>query len=88
MFNARLICSSFHSFLQYNLDTEQFLAAYHLLWTLRKLSVRGGDSGRQAVLDASTDDLRRILPHIGEDIRRFYGDALARETEYYIAETW
>ena len=61
---------------------------YDLVWTLRNLTVCGGDSGRRAVLDATTDDLRRILPHISESVRRFWGDALALETGELIAETW
>jgi hypothetical protein len=33
-------------------------------------------SRRQAVLDTTTDDLKKILPNVGDNLRKFYGDML------------
>jgi hypothetical protein len=69
-------------------DRDWSLIAYYSVWTLRNLAVHGGNSGRQAVLDATTDDLRQILPHISDGVRKFWGDELAATTPDDIAATW
>lgn len=87
-FNSRSEFSSLRSSIQQNLDTDNANATYDLVWTLRNLVIHGGENGRQAVLTATTDDLREILPHLGNSVRKFFGDAMGMETERMIAKTW
>ena len=75
--NVRPKSSFICSFTQSRLLGARSWAACDILRTLRNLSVRGGNGGRQAVLDATTDDLRRILPRIGDSVRCFGVDTLA-----------
>jgi hypothetical protein len=77
-----------HSFTQRQLRQTTSRAAYRLVRTLQNLAVHGGDNGRQAVLDATTDDLRQVFPHVINGVRRFMGDKFAAQTEGWIAETW
>jgi len=82
------ILASLLIFTQRQLRQTTSRAAYRLVRTLQNLAVHGGDSGRQAVLDATTDDLRQVFPHVINGVRRFMGDKFAAQTEGWIAETW
>jgi hypothetical protein len=85
------ICSTLVSlliFTQRQLRETTSRAAYRFVRTLQNMAVIGGDSGRQAVLDATTDDLRKIFPHLVDGVRRFMGDRFAVLTHGWIAESW
>ena len=60
--------------------------AYDIISFLRHVSLVGGDEGTGAVCDAVTDELRQILPNIGESIRTVLGDVVARRVESCISE--
>jgi hypothetical protein len=75
-------------FYQNNLDKSTLQVVYQLVRIFRHLVINDRKSGRQDVLDATTDDLRRILPHISDGLRRFVGDRLAVQTQTMIAEIW
>jgi hypothetical protein len=75
-------------FYQNNIDKSTSQVVYQLVGIFRNLAVGSGNSGRQAVLDATKDDLRVILLHIGDGVRRFLGDELATDTQAWIAQTW
>jgi hypothetical protein len=59
--------------------------AFNLVAALRNLAIHGG---RQAVHDATTDNLKRILSHTGDNFRKYHGDAMAMDIQTMIAETW
>lgn len=82
-------CLSFpRSFSQHNINKEWSWVEYDLVRVLQHLAIRGGESGQQAVLNATTDDLRQVLPHVGNSIRRFLGDKLAMDAGDIIAKVW
>lgn len=54
---------------------------------LRNLAL-GTDNGPQLVREATTDQLRQILPDIGEYVRWGCGDAAAVRNQQDIAEIW
>lgn len=54
----------------------------------RNLATRSGGRGRQAILDAKTGELTRILPHVGMCVKRFLGDKMAADVEGWITEIW
>lgn len=65
-------------------------SAYDIVFTLRNLAVTGGHSGRQAVHDATTDELLQMLPQVEGRLRQDFGsDHTAGDTiKTYINETW
>lgn len=74
--------------MQHDLNEDRSFTSYRLVRTLRNLAVRGGDSGRQGILAATTDELKQILLHLGDSVGTFLGDAMRVETEVAIRETW
>jgi hypothetical protein len=60
--------------------------AYDIISFLRHVSLVGGDEGTRVVRDAVTDELRQILPNVGESVRIVLGDVVARRVESCISE--
>jgi hypothetical protein len=59
-------------------------AAFCIVRILHNLAVNGGDSERQKVLEAVTDELRQILPNVPSSIRRPLGDEAAEATQTWV----
>jgi hypothetical protein len=86
--HVHLRFSFLHSFSYHQHDKEWSWSAYRLVGILRNLAIFGGNSGQQTVLDATTDDLRQILPHVVETFGRFMGEVWVTEIQDNIAEIW
>jgi hypothetical protein len=88
IFNPHVPFSFFRSFSQRNINREWSWVEYDLIRVLQYLGIHGGESGQQAILNATTDDLRQVLPYVGNSIKQFLGDKLAVEAENIIVKVW
>lgn len=61
--------------------------SYAIICFLGNLAVWGED-GQRAIHDATTDQLRQILPNIAGMVRRWRGDAAALQIQQLIGKAW
>lgn len=61
---------------------------YILVRTLRNIAIYGGDIGRKAVIDATTSELKHMLPTLEENVRSRFNEDMASSTRQWILETW
>lgn len=61
---------------------------YYLIGGLRGQATLGGDVGKQAVTDATTDEVIQILPNVEANIKRELGELNAAQAQAMIEEIW
>jgi hypothetical protein len=55
---------------------------------LRNLTIRGGESGKTVVREATTEELVRVLPGVVDIVNKVLGEVAARAVRTWIEETW
>jgi hypothetical protein len=61
---------------------------YDCVHALRNLTIRGGESGKTAVREATTEELIHVLPRVVNIINKVLGEVAALDVHTWIEETW
>lgn len=61
---------------------------YDCVRALRNLTIRGGESGKTAVREATTEELIRVLPGVVDIVNKVLGEVAALAVRTWIEETW